>query len=222
MKLYLVRHAESRRNAKQKSHENPELSEVGKEQARRLGSYFHKINLKKIYCSNLKRAKSTLNAIKPYVKKVPVTYTVKLIEHKMGIYEQKGHDNWQDYVRNAKKQKVPFHLFKPKYGDSLLETYQRAGNFYKELLEKHSQHEILIVGHGIFLLYLILNILELDLSEGKYYRLNNASISTLEIKKGKVKEFHINDYNHLIKEGMKKNDKKNQETGFVKMSRYNL
>ncbi len=204
MKLYLVRHAQSKRNAKQKSEEDAELSEIGEEQAKRLGKYFHKVNLDKVYCSTLKRAKTTLDKIKPYIKEVPIIYTSKIVEHKLGIYGKNGKDEWGAYVKGAEKEGVPFHLFKPKYGDSLLETYKRAGNFYKSLLKKHINDKILVVGHGIFLLYLILNSLSLDLSEGKYYQLSNASISTLNIEKGEVKEFHINDYNHLIKEGMKK------------------
>ena len=208
MKIYIVRHAESKRNVRQKSDEDPELTEVGKEQARRLGSYFHKVKLNKIYCSTLKRAKTTLEKIKPYVKKVPVSYTKKVIEHNMGIFGNNGGDDWKGYAKAAKKTKVHFTIFKPKYGESLIEAYKRAGNFYKELLKEHgNKDKILVVSHGIFSLYLVLNILFLDISEGAYYKLSNAGVSTIEIdSKGKITDFHINDYNHLIREGMKKND----------------
>lgn len=206
MKLYLVRHAQSKRNARQESEEDAELSEDGKEQANRLGSYFHNVELDKIYCSTLKRARTTFAEIKPYVKDIKVVYTPKIIEHKIGIYARGGKDDWGKYSKEASKQGIPFHLFKPKYGESLFETYKRAGDFYRYLLKKHKKENVLLIGHGIFSLYLILNALELDLSEGKYYNLNNASVSTLEInEKGKVKDFHINDYNHLIREGMKRN-----------------
>jgi hypothetical protein len=53
-------------------------------------------------------------------------------------------------------------------------------------------------------MYVILNALNLDVTEGKYYSLSNASVSQLDIEKGKVKHFHINDYSHLILGGMKK------------------
>ncbi len=207
MKLYLVRHAQSKRNARQESGEDPELSEVGEEQAKRLGSYFNKVELDKIYCSTLKRAKTTFERIKPFVKGVSVSYSKKIVEHKIGIYEIgiKNKGDWKGYAEAAKKAGVPFHLFKPKYGDSLLETYKRTGDFYTELLKKHKKDNVLVVGHGIFNMFLILNILGLDLSEGQYYQLSNASVSTLNIDKdGEVKDFHINDYNHLIREGMKK------------------
>lgn len=69
MKLGLVRHAQSKTNAGHTSHEDSELTNVSLEQARRLGKYFHKIKLDKIYCGALKRVKATLDAIKPYVKR---------------------------------------------------------------------------------------------------------------------------------------------------------
>ncbi len=207
MKLYLVRHAQSKRNARQKSSEDAELSEIGEEQARRLGGYFHEVKLDKIYCSTLKRARTTFREIKPFVKDVSVSYTSKIVEHKIGIYEIGIRDrgDWKKYAEDAKNAGVPFHLFKPKYGDSLLETYQRAGEFYINLLKKHGKDKVLVVGHGLFNMHLILNILGLDLNESQYYSLSNASVSTLNIdEKGEVENFHINDYNHLIREGMKK------------------
>jgi broad specificity phosphatase PhoE len=63
---------------------------------------------------------------------------------------------------------------------------------------------VLVVGHGMFLLYLLLNALNLSILEGKYYHLSNASVSQLAIdSKGKIKSYHVNDYHHLIAEGLK-------------------
>ena len=45
MKLYLVRHAQSKRNQKIKSRKDSELTEDGREQARRLGGYFNGIKI---------------------------------------------------------------------------------------------------------------------------------------------------------------------------------
>lgn len=205
MRLYLVRHAQSKRNSRQKSPVDAELSEVGKEQANRLGGYFHDVELDKIYCSTLKRARTTLEKIKPYVKGVPIVYTKDIVEHEMGIFGRDGLDNWPKYAKSAKEAGVSFVEFKPKYGDSLIETYTRAGNFYKKLIEEHKNHKILVVGHGIFNLHIILNALNLPISESIYYNLSNASVSTIEMdSKGKIKDFHINDYNHLIREAMNK------------------
>ena len=204
MKLYLVRHAQSKRNIKIKSGTNTELTEDGKEQARRLGCSFKKIKIDKIYCSKLKRAKDTLKEIKKHLSKIPITYTDKINEHNMGIYEEKGKDDWAAYAQDSKENKIPFHEFKPKKGESLIETYEKAGKFYREIFKKHKSHSVLIVGHGIFSLYIILNAFGLPVTEGKYYRLSNASVSEMNInKQGKISSYHIDDFNHLIHEGLK-------------------
>ena len=78
--------------------------------------------------------------------------------------------------------------------------------FLNLLKNKHSKDNVVVIGHGFFLLYLILNALKLDLNEGKYFQLSNATVSTLELRKGKVIDYHINDYNHLIAEALKKKD----------------
>lgn len=208
MKIYLVRHAQSERNARLISKVDSELTEDGKEQARRLGIYFKGLKINWIYCSKLKRAKETLKEIKVYLPNVPVIYTDNLNEHSIGVYEKKGYDNWFDYKHDAKKTGVPFYDFKPKGGDSLTETYQRAGEFYSWLIKKHKKSNVLIVGHGLFLLNIIFNALSLEVSEERYYRLSNASVSQLTIEDGKVKDFHINDFRHLIIGGMKKMDRK--------------
>lgn len=209
MRLYLVRHAQSLRNAHIKSNNDSSLSEDGKEQARRLGIFFKKHNINYIYCSKLKRAKDTLNEILPYLSKIPVYYTKKINEHNLGIFAHNGHDDWAGYGDAVKKANIPFIEFTPEKGESLTKTFNRAKKFYQYLLKKYKDNNsnILIVGHGIFLLYLILNSMNLDILEGKYYKLSNASVSQLDINnQGQVRNYHINDYHHLI-EGALKNKK---------------
>ena len=204
MKLYIVRHAQSKRNIRVHSDEDVELTPVGEEQAKRLGSHFNDKKLDFVYCSTLKRAKATLGKMKLSLNGIPLKYTNKIDEYKMGIYSKNGSDDWDAFSRDVKKKGVPFENFKPKGGESLLECYHRAGKFYSYLLKKHKKKNILMVGHGIFSLYLILNTLGLPTTEGAYYQLSNASVSTLNIEGNKVKDFHINDYNQLIREAMKK------------------
>ncbi|MBX4212420.1 histidine phosphatase family protein [Candidatus Pacearchaeota archaeon] len=207
MKLYLVRHAKSKRNAHIASSIDAPLTEDGKEQARRLGVRFKGMKIDRIYCSTLIRAKDTLNEILPYIPRVPVVYTNKIIEHLMGVYGENGIDDWGLYIAEAHKKNIPFHLFRPPKGESLLDTYKRAGSFYRELVKRHPNENVLVVAHGIFLLDVILNALHLDVTEGRYYSLSNASVSKLMINKDKVNSFHINDFQHLILGGMKRQRK---------------
>ncbi|MBU0466275.1 MAG: histidine phosphatase family protein [Nanoarchaeota archaeon] len=204
MKLYLVRHAQSLRNARIASDIDANLTEIGQEQAKRLGSYIKDIKFHKIYCSPLKRTRKTLEKIQPFVEKTPMAFSKKMIEFNMGIFGKGGIDDWSSFFKAAENEGVPSHLFKPKNGESLQGCYHRAGKFYRELLKKHPKQNILLVGHGLFFLHLILNSLNLSVTEGKYYTLSNASISILETSpKGKVTHFTFNDLSHLIKEGIK-------------------
>ena len=93
MKLYLVRHAKSKKNAGQKSGVNSELHGDGIEQAKRLGKYFHNVKLDKVYCSTMKRAKATLQAIKPYIENVPFSYSDKIKEHNNMVNSVKKGDH---------------------------------------------------------------------------------------------------------------------------------
>ncbi|MBX4196035.1 histidine phosphatase family protein [Candidatus Pacearchaeota archaeon] len=204
MRLYLVRHAKSQRNAHIASSIDAPLTEDGKEQARRLGVRFRGMKIDRIYCSTLMRAKETLKEILAYLPGIPVVYTNKIIEHDMGVFGEQGIDDWGSYVAEAHKKGIPFHLFRPPKGESLLDTYKRAGSFYQELVKKHPHENVLVVGHGIVSLHLILNSLNLDVTEGRYYSLSNASVSKIVINKDKVSSFHINDYQHLILGGMKR------------------
>jgi broad specificity phosphatase PhoE len=184
------------------------LTETGKEQARRLGVYFERAKIDIIFCSELKRAKETLDYILPYIKKPKVIYSSHLNEHNMGVYFENQTD-YQKFKKDAETSKKGFYEFKPKGGESLSEVFERQKKFYKEISKNYSGKNVLILGHSQTGAMLILNILGLDISEEKYFRINNASVSLFSLDgKGKVKDFHVNDFNHILKEGIKKNGKK--------------
>ncbi|MEK6890859.1 MAG: phosphoglycerate mutase family protein, partial [Nanoarchaeota archaeon] len=86
MKLYIVRHAQSKRNAREESVVDAGLTDIGKEQAKRLGLYFKKVKIDAIFCSNLIRARDTLKGALPYLDPTLIQYTDEIVEHKMGIY----------------------------------------------------------------------------------------------------------------------------------------
>jgi len=206
MKIYLVRHAQSEGNVGKLGGDFV-LTGVGKEQAKRLGVYFKKAKVDLIFCSRLKRAKETLQYIIPYLKGKKVVYTKKINEHNLGNdYAKLRHTS--DYEKLAKKSGKDFYDFKPRKGESYNELFKRVESFYKVLMKNKSKN-VLVVGHGHFHKFLIIKILGLDISEEKYFKLSNASVSTFNIDKScKVKEFHVNDFNHILEEGIKKNGKK--------------
>jgi len=210
MKLYLVRHAQSKRNVGEESSVDAELTKTGKEQAKRLGLYFKKIKVDVIFCSPLIRTRETLKEALPYLDSVPIKYTLEIAEHKMGIYGEGGKDDNSEYKKAAEKAKINFFQFKPKGGESFTETYKRAGRFFKKLLKLYGRTDkkILIVSHGTLGKHLILNALKLDIEESSYFGLNNASISILDFdKNGKVVKYDLNDTHHIIDYALKKDSK---------------
>ncbi len=208
MKLYLVRHAQSMENTGVVLQRDTPLTETGKEQSRRLGVYFEKAKIDIIFCSELKRSKETLDYIIPYLGRKKVVYSPNVNEHNMGDYFENQTD-YQKFKKDAETSKKGFYDFKPKGGESLSDVFGRQKEFYKSLLKKYPSKNILVVGHSQSGAMLILNILGLDISEERYFKLNNASVSTFNINKnGVVKEFHVNDFNHILEEGIRKNGKK--------------
>ncbi|MCK5149496.1 histidine phosphatase family protein [Candidatus Pacearchaeota archaeon] len=203
MKLYLTRHAQSLENIGIKLIKDTSLTDVGKEQAKRLGIYFKKLDINLIFCSKLKRAKETLDYIKPYLRGIKIVYTEKINEHDLGHYFDQGLDFFK-FEKDAKKHSKGIYEFKPKNGESYSELFERAGKFYN-VLRKQKSKNVLVVGHGQFTKFLILKILGLDISEERYFKLNNASVSSFYIDKKKVMEFHVNDSNHILREGIRKN-----------------
>ena len=208
MKLYLVRHAQSKRNLKMNSEIDTELSDIGIVQAKKLGSWFHKVKINKIYCSELKRAKDTLNEMKIYLKDISVVYTSELNEMNFGIFQENGIDDLGGFFREAwSKLGERYFEFTPERGESLISLNRRALKFYRKILKKHKNENILIIGHGFYLAQMIIEILGLKITDSKYFELPNASVSQFYIENERVKNFHVGDFHHLLVEGMEKNKK---------------
>ena len=161
------------------------------------------MKIDKVYVSKLSRAKDTFKEIKKHLGKVPVKYTGKVNEHNMGIYAKQGKDDWDKYRKTAEKSHVGWREFVPKDGESLEQMWQRVGEFYSYLMNEHIEDIVLIVSHGYFLQYLIMQILGIEVVEHEMWKLSNASVSEFDIdKQGNIKDYHINGYNHLIEGGM--------------------
>ena len=196
MELYIVRHSQSKTNIGIDG-EDPGLTEVGKIQAKRLDKPLSKLNLSKVYCSPAKRTRETLEQI-PSLKNTPTIYAPQILERSLGVYTENGINNWTAFFKDAKDSGVDLRYFRPKSGESLQDVYERAGNFYQEVLKKNSDNRVLLLSHELFSLCTILYALGLDINEDNFYPINNASISTLSISNNQVTRYNINDCNHLL------------------------
>jgi broad specificity phosphatase PhoE len=195
MRLYLVRHAQSEANIGIHKESETALTDIGVEQAKRLGMYFKNKHLTKIYCSQLIRAKDTLDEIRPYVPAVPITYTKRINERDIGIY---GH-NIQKYREAIIASGLQEHEFRPPKGENMDDVDARAKEFISFLKKNHMDDNILVVSHGYFLKVMVVSLFGFHRHEGRYFSLHNASVSYFHMdENGKIKDFEVDDHKHLL------------------------
>lgn len=196
MILYLVRHAQSESNTGIHTGQETILTKTGVEQAKRLGIFFKKKKIDKIYCSKMIRAIDTFREIKPYLKYIPVNFTEKINERFKGIYQNRP----EEFDEAVKKSGLREHQFRPPKGENLEDIEKRAKRFLDFLKKKHDKDTILVVAHGYFLRVLISKIFRFHIREIQYFDLHNAGVSYFNINRnGRVGKFEIDDSKHLLK-----------------------
>ncbi len=127
MKILLVRHGESEHNARITDDENSPLTKRGKRQAECLGKSLRKqkIDIKYIYCSNLKRSKQTAEIISKIIN-VPI---------------KKSFDELNEYESN---------YLRKRFRGIFYRRLKRLKKILKDLSKKKEKDKkILIVAHGI-------------------------------------------------------------------------
>lgn len=137
--FYIVRHG----NKKQHS-ENLGLSELGKKQAKRTAVFLKKLlSIEAIYSSPSIRTKETALIISRELN-LPVIEENSLRERMNWESKNQTFDEflkeWQYATRNPE--------FKPKIGDSVLETAKRMEGMVKKLSRDHSNKGLVLVSHG--------------------------------------------------------------------------
>lgn len=146
MKLILVRHGETVANSKrifQGQFDSP-LTELGKEQAKKVASRLKDEKFDYIYSSPLSRALDTAKEIAKFHKEVPFKIDDDLIEVSMGVMEGK----------TRKELGIPEQGRPPKYLTDTCESferlYQRADKYLHKTLTKHKDDIVVLVGHGLW------------------------------------------------------------------------
>lgn len=199
-KLVLVRHSKSTWNALGlwTGWTNIGLAPEGKKDARAVARVVRNITFDLAYCSELKRARETLEIIKRELalRKLPTVWNKALNERHYGIYT--GKNKWQikEEVGDAvfKKLRRGWNYPTPK-GETLKDVYERIVPYYKKniLSDLKAGKNVLVVAHGNSLRALVkfleeLNVqqvadLEFGLSEAYVYDVNlRGKITAKEIR----------------------------------------
>lgn len=143
MNLYVIRHGETNMGKNNIiATETEPLNETGITQALEIGKEIRKLNINKIYCSPIQRAKDTLKLFK-LDKNIPVIIENRIKERNMGIYENVPFSElkWDEFWNYNSDRSYP-------ELETMKNVYERISDFLNELKLNNSNDNILLVTHG--------------------------------------------------------------------------
>lgn len=199
VKVYLVRHGESLWNpvGRYQGLLDPELSERGMEQVKRLGEHFKNMHIHAIYSSPLKRTMQTAHAIAK-VKGLDVIPDRRIIEIDHGVWsgmlveevQKKYPEQFRQWLEEPHK--VVF-----EGGESLLQVYERVRDFLEYLKERHWGQTVVVVSHTVPIRAIYCALLHVDLSKFWSFGCDNGSYSLVHMEKDRNVIMQLNITCHL-------------------------
>lgn len=199
MRLILVRHGETQWNRENRvlGHTEIELNEEGRKQAESVALALREEKVAAIYCSPLKRARETAEAIARFHQVgVEVDGAFKEMDagELDGLTYEEMRDRYGDFlrewIRDASALRMPG-------GESLAQVQHRAWQGVEGIIDRHPEGVVIVVSHNFAILCIICKALGLDLSQFRRLRLNVASISILNFGGLGIQLDLFNDTCHL-------------------------
>ena len=195
-RLYLVRHAQSQGNTGEDlTTGDPELTDVGWEQARRLGERLKSQQIDRIYASPLCRTQQTATAIadasglevlpKEDLREVVLgqaDYDIRLLPEKE-----------RDTVARLIMSEGTWDAFPGSEGSSNARNRVRA--VIHEIVDAHPVERLVLVSHAAFIQTFVS--LALGLERDFIFYPFNASITSIRAKDGRFVLWRLNDIAHL-------------------------
>ena len=199
VRLYIIRHAESEWNpiGRYQGLLDPELSERGKAQAKRLGEHFQSIELHAIYSSPLKRTLQTAQEVAK-AKGLEIIEDRRIIEIDHGVWsgllveevQKRFPEQFRQWLEEPHK--VSF-----EGGESLQQVYERVKDFLEEIRERHWGQTIAFVSHTVPIRAIYCALLKVDLSKFWSFGCDNASYSLVHMEKDRNVIMRLNITCHL-------------------------
>ncbi len=201
MKIYLVRHAQTKTNLAGMDFDDKKsigLSKKGESQARKLAQRFIKFELDKIYVSEAKRSYQTVLPLVK-VKSFPINKDFRLNEANFGIFSGLNFEEakkkypriYEDRARNKWNYRLP-------QGESFKDVSERLDSFFHSLNKRtDTLKSILVMTHATVLKVFVVKYLNFSLKKADSIHFYNTSVSLLEIKNKKINASFINDCSHL-------------------------
>lgn len=180
-RLFLVRHGQTSANVDHvwHGHTDTPLTELGVEQTRRLGEYFHNYvpNIHAIYSSPLQRARHTAEQI-ARAGGFEVRFDPRLMEFGAGDFEGKSfHELKNDYgfidrVIEDEHHRAPG-------GESRAEVTERFVEAVDGFLLNHPGENIVVVAHGLAIAFALSHWIDKDRSKWMNYQISNTSVTEI-------------------------------------------
>lgn len=199
MYLYLIRHGESEGNklGRIQGWRNFPLSELGREQAKKVAEYFKSLPLDYIYSSDLTRAYETAKTIAD-TKHMTVEKLEQLREIALGPFEGKTKEEiYQQYPIAMERTLLTSGV---EGTEQVEDITKRCSALWEKLQHDHQGNHVAFVTHGglisIFIMYVMLG--EEWYNYHRPFQIDNTSITLIEAKAGRKPLFHyINNRGHL-------------------------
>jgi len=178
MKITLVRHAEVIEEyiGKYNGHIDIGLSENGKKQAKELGKKLSHIKFDKIYCSDLLRAKQTLEL---FELDQDIIYSNQLREKSWGKHEGKSFD---EIIAEGIEYKNFEQWIDTLDGEDIQSYSTRIKDYFNNTILKEKDENILIVTHAGFIKTFISIMEGCSFEESFTKSLKYSSFLTINIK----------------------------------------
>ena len=146
--IYLARHGETDWNLQKRLQgwTDTTLNQKGEEQAKALGRLIAGIDIGQIYCSTLARSQSTAEILSG--GRIPIIKMQELREQSYGKFQGKFFDGSDPAIVEEFDRRSIDPTDTLEGGESLEQFYARVKSGLDQILERHTQGAILIVGHG--------------------------------------------------------------------------
>ncbi len=200
LRLFLVRHGQSVWNDEKRiqGQQDIPLGDEGRKQAIALGERFKGRQFQACFSSPLKRATETAELIlKASGNSTPIITLLELMERNFGDWEGKSIDDLQLLFPNDFSQWLAAHQIPaPPNGESMDELMKRVERGLDQILAV-KEGNVLVVGHSGSIKAAICIFFRLPLSSFVRMRIDNASLTILEIEDGRNRLVQFNDTCHL-------------------------
>lgn len=171
------------------------LSEKGKLQANRIADYLKSENIDKIYTTPFSRTKETIKKLAE-IKNIQIKETNQLNEINFGdfeglsfkIIEQKYFQEVEKMIKEGFEYRYP-------NGESLKNTFIRVKNEMKKIINDNDDSTVLICSHGGTIRNIISYLLCDDYKYHWNFKIDNGSITEIEVDNNFVVINKMNDTN---------------------------